>query len=439
MKRVFIAALMIFILQIAINAYCASVQVVSGGSGVYYLKGFDFVDIGGVEIVIQYDTSALSNPRVAAGSSLASTMFFPNAKYSASSVKIVAATLSPIKSGDLATITFDVKGDNPPDPYITMKKLATVTAANVPLETPAATISGNTSNTDTNNQTTNPSSNPTVNPTVNPQTNPYGSTPSIGSLTLPQDLTSSPSTPSTERKSDSQPLVTDLRKDMTLPLGDSAGQQMAAEQKSEREKAPEKKSVAYKSTLQLFREFKEEKTPKSLIALFAEVSMPGFAQNPPIVIADGETPVKITLVMRQTENESPKFMLNGAKTLNLSGEGEDVITWTIEALPKKGAVEAVLTVIDGKAVMEFPLTVVPSVSPVMTKGKALSEADFNTYLAGKFDLNKDGKFDAVDDYIYTANYIAAMKIKPQKAAKEEAVKPDAKGDAKSKEKQPVKP
>jgi len=119
----------------------------------------------------------------------------------------------------------------------------------------------------------------------------------------------------------------------------------------------------------------------------------------------------------------------------LSGEGEDLITWTVDAIPKKDATEAKLTVIDGQSIFEIPLTIVPKIDPLLTKGKALSEADFALYLKKpqKFDLNKDQKFDAVDDFIYTANYIVAMKIKPVKVTQEEPPKPDVKGADKLKE------
>lgn len=62
----------------------------------------------------------------------------------------------------------------------------------------------------------------------------------------------------------------------------------------------------------------------------------------------------------------------------------------------------------------FPLTLVPKASPEVGKKKGLDEAAFNAFLSErgtserpKFDLNNDGKRDYIDDYIYTANYIAA--------------------------------
>lgn len=461
MKKLFLAALVMFLAQMAVKADAASISVVPGGGGVYYVKGFDFTDIGGVEIEIQYDTATLANPRITQGSLLASTMFIPNPKFSASTVKFAAMSLSAIKgSGDLAAITFDLKGAAPGVVTIARSKLTTTTAATVTPGTPPATTTAG----GTGAGTTPPGGTGTVatgtgataagatgtstTSTVAAAATATGAAAtaartavtavsggsSIGTITLPPDQVEAAVA---ERKAESEPLVTDLRKDMTLPLGGGGEKKGASEsKKAAADKKEQQKFISYKNTLQLFKEFKGEKSAASLIPLFAEVAIPDFSQEPPIAFADGKTPLKITLKLRQSSSEAPKFMLQGANVKQLGGEGEDNVTWTIEALPKKDAVEATLTVIDGNSVIDFPLTVVPQINPLLTKGKALSEADFAAYLAkpARFDLNKDGKFDAVDDYIYTANYIVALKIKPEKAArdeKKEAAQPAAKEGGKA--------
>jgi len=450
MRRFLLTVVIIFLLQISVKAEAASILVVPGENGVYYVKAVDFGEISGVELEIQYDTATLANPRITQGPMLASTMFVPNTKFSPSSVKIAAMSLSSIKgSGDLATLTFDLKGANPPKPAIIRSKLAAAsTGASVKVDTPATSGSGGTGGGGSGG-TGDGGSGGTGGGGSGGTGGGGGGTggggvtvaggASVGTITLPQDQIAAAEA---ERKTDYQPLVTDLRKDMTLPLGDSGSKQISStETAAEPVKEQAKKSVSYKSTVQLFKDFKGEKSSKSLIPLFAEVAPPDFKQEPPIAFADGKTSLKITLELKQVGSESPKFLLQGANVKKLSGQGEGTITWTIEAVPKKDAVEAVLTVIDGQTVMDFPLTITPGIDPLLTKAKALSEADFVAYLAKplKFDLNNDGKFDAVDDFIYTANFIVAMKITPEKAKKEEkteAPKPGAKDDAKAKE--PVK-
>lgn len=447
MKKIFLAALVMFLVQMAATADAASISLVPGGSGVYVVKGADFTDIGGVEIEIQYDAATLANPRITQGPLLASTMFIPNPKFSASTVKFAAMSLSAIKgSGDLATITFDLKGAAPGAVTIARSKLTNVTANTVKLDTPPPAATADAGGTGVGTIPVGGSRTATTGTGTTSVAASGGGVSvsggsSIGTITLPQEQVEAAIA---ERKAESEPLVTDLRKDMTLPLGDSSAKKDSSEEKkSEPSKKDQQKSVSYKSTLQLFKEYKGERSAGSLIPLFAEISPPDFTQEPLIALSDGKTPVKITLIVKQSGSETPKFLLQGANLKQLLNEGEGAVTWTIEAIPKKDAVEATLTVIDGRTVVDFPLKVVPQVNALLTKGKTLSEADFAVYLANppKFDLNRDGKFDAVDDYIYTANYIVAMKIKPEKARKEEkkeAPKPVVKDDGKAKKPAAVK-
>ena len=509
MKRILTAAIMMLMLQLAVTAESASIAVDRvGTSNVYAVKGYDFVDIGGVEVEIHYDPATLANPRITQGPLLASTTFIGNTKFSASSVKIAAFTLSAIKGSDvLVTITFDLKSANPGPVYPTNQKITTVKAEKItPVdEATAAAIAKAKADADAQAAAdaqakadaeakaaadaqakaaadlkaaadanavadlkaaadAKAKADADVKAAADAKAKAvadaiaaaaagktaaerviaadaraitYAGAASVGTITLPVDQIAAAEA---GKQTDYQPLVTDLRKDMTQPLGDSESKQgSSGEKTAEPAKEQQKKSVSYISTLQLFKDFKGEKSSKSLIPLFAEIKPPDFKQEPPIAFSDGKTPLKITLVIKQTGSEAPKFLFQGANVKQLNRDGEESTTWTIEAIPRKDAVEATLTVVDGQTVMDFALTVVPRVDPLLTKAKALSEADFAAYLAkpAKFDFNKDGKFDAVDDFIYTANFIVAMKITPEKAKKEE--KPavpkteGAKGDSKSKE------
>jgi hypothetical protein len=259
---------------------------------------------------------------------------------------------------------------------------------------------------------------------------------SVGTITLPSDQLAS-----NDRKTEYQPLVTDLRGDMTIPLsGGGSAAQAAGDQKPAKDKTgQESKSVSHKSVLQLFREFGGEKSAKTLVALFADGDVPNFSQVPSVALSDGITPVRLTLTLKPGGNETPKFILQGASVKQINSEGEELTVWTIDALPKKGVYDAKLTVIDGQSIMELPLVVAPPIGPLVPKAQKFTEADFTLYLSkpAKFDLNKDEKFDSLDDYIFTANYIAALKIKPEKLKKEES-KPMEKGEVKGKEPQKTK-
>jgi len=423
MKKLVILPLVLLLLQFSVFSYAARVELVPGAKGVYYVKAVDFVDVGGVEVEIQYDKLTLSNPRITQGPMLASTMFIPNTQFSPSSVKIAAMSLSALKgSGDLAVITFDVKGDKAGPVMISGRpKLAATTGAKVPTtEPPVASTGGGgdlgwKDSSGSNVSTGGGSTGGGV--SSGGEVASGGVSPSVGTITLPTDPLAE-----AERKVDAQPLVTELRKEMTQS---SAGADPAAADKSAKaaakDKDAEKKFESFKGVLELFKAFKGERTMASLVSLFAEAEAPGLTQSPPVALADGKSPVSIVLVLKASGEETPNFIMQGASVKQLSNDA-DALSWTIEAVPKKDVVEAKLTVINGASMLEYPLTVAPVIDPLLTKGKALSAADFTLYLAvpPKFDLNKDGKFDALDDFIYTANYIVAMKIKPEKSVKPEA-------------------
>lgn len=428
MKRMLVLPLFLMPL-FAVDSYAASgrVDIVPGAKGVYYVKAVDFAEVGGVEVEVQYDTKTLSNPRIDQGPKLASTMFIPNPNCNPptcskpSSVKIAAMSLSPISgSGDLAIITFDVKGETAG--FVNKVRSKLVETSGTPVVQTKPPVVPEPPVVDPNTDTLPPPPPPPLPPpppTVTADTT-YGT---AGSISLPTD----PLAP-TERKADYLPLVTELRKDITAPPpGSDAASATAAAKPSAKDKEAEKKFQSFDNVLQLFKAFKGERTMKAMISLFADAEIPAFTQSPPVAIADGKTPVKITLVVKPSGDESPKFIMQGASVKQLSSEGE-AVTWIIEAVPKKDVYDVLLTVIDGSRILEYPLTVSPQINPLLSKGKKLSEADFALYLAKppKFDFNKDKKFDAIDDFIYTANYIVAMKIKPEKSAKpEKSTKPES--------------
>ncbi len=383
-----------------------------GNAGVFYLNGIDFVNVDGIEVELVYDTTALANPRITQGPELVSTYYYPNPKFTARSVKIVASTISKIKSGHLATISFDLIGSSTGSMAVARRIISDSTGTAAPstsasgasIVTPTGT---NTNLTDPRDDTVNT---PRAQDSSALSTSISGGGISIGAVTLPQDQMAT-----TERKPEYQPLVTDLRKDMTIPAASSESSKAGLEKSSSDDRKVEQKLVSYKSVVQHFKEFKGDRTSNALIALFAEAAIPEFTQEPLVAISDGLTSVKLTLILKPSRDEIPKFILQGANVKQLRGEGEEV-KWTIEALPKKGVSEAKLTVIDGSMLMEFPLTVAPPAAVALNKGVKISEADFTAYLSkpAKYDLNSDGKFDYMDDFIYTANYIVAMKIKPEK-------------------------
>jgi len=90
------------------------VAIIPAGPGVYAVMAQNFVDVGGCEIEITYDTTAFANPRIVQGDLTARTMFVPNPQFRPNVVKLAFMSLMPIVgSGTLATITFDQLGTVP--------------------------------------------------------------------------------------------------------------------------------------------------------------------------------------------------------------------------------------------------------------------------------------------------------------------------------------
>jgi hypothetical protein len=171
----------------------------------------------------------------------------------------------------------------------------------------------------------------------------------------------------------------------------------------------EKKFVVLRGVLQAFREYTGEINQQSLTALFGSVVNAGVRQDPPVVLSDGKTTVKLVIQAPAVEKVVHSFYLSGAKLVSLGREGA---AWIVEVLPDANVYEASVTVLSNGSTTEIPITVAPPMDADAGSSIGLGEKEFNVFLkergtekAPRFDLNKDGKRDYVDDYIFTANFI----------------------------------
>ena len=164
------------------------------------------------------------------------------------------------------------------------------------------------------------------------------------------------------------------------------------------------------SVLEKFRLFSGEKTPGNLVGLFDREPGATFSQTPPICIADGKSSVKVTIA-RVPGDTTPTFSLSSARYVSL--EQADDGGWQLVVTPDRGALRASVRLQADGAQVEIPLTVAPRADVVTDKTGRVSAADFLLFLktrgsesAPKGDLNGDGRRDYLDDYIYTANFLA---------------------------------
>jgi hypothetical protein len=92
----------------------------------------------------------------------------------------------------------------------------------------------------------------------------------------------------------------------------------------------------------------------------------------------------------------------------------------LELLPKKNVTVASVTILAEKVVSTIPLTLVPPMGPATISA---DEAAFTAFLKDRgakkpaYDLNGDGLHDAVDDYIYTGQYLVKRRAAGNKLKK----------------------
>jgi hypothetical protein len=272
---------------------------------------------------------------------------------------------------------------------------ADTTATTEPPTTPAETATtGQTSGSSTESATT----------ATSPGTRHLGA----GTVTIPSEMDD------TAKLSENRETASGESAEAMEDKAAGAGTETMAEDKSAelvaKAVAPEQKNIVYKSVLERFREFDGQKTPQALTALFDPAATPGVRQEPAVALSDGKTKVKVFIQLPHATKDATNFALRGAKLVSLKKEGT---TWVVEALPENKVYEASITALSNGATTEIPLTLAPPVGANIGAAGKLDEAGFALFLKEKgtdkkpgFDLNGDKVRNYIDDYIYTANYVA---------------------------------
>jgi hypothetical protein len=224
------------------------------------------------------------------------------------------------------------------------------------------------------------------------------------------------------------------------------GQQPSAPKDEKEKKAT---YFAYPSLLDRFRDFKGERSLKSLTALFDQ-KQKGFSQEPALFLADGKATVTAIITVPPTASEAPNFALNkDAQMVSFQRGSESDSTWIVEVKPKKGAYNVVLSYFLDDVLTEIPLIVAPRIESYRSKSfSKLTEADAIQFLEAAVpgkdnlanDLNSDKLVNYIDDYIFLSNYLVQTPP-PKPAGKQETdikapvaekTKPEAvKGDKQS--------
>lgn len=405
----------------------ANVSISRTGNGVYVVQGTNLEDISGMDVSFNYDTT-LGKPTVTAGGLVSGSMFAAKADNGFIRIGIVTGSGSINGTGQIAVVTFDKKGaaGNVSIPKVSLYK-ANLTQSPVTTDTITST---------SDTKTTNQDGGGTQNTgTVNQNAGTVANQPIVvgGTVTLPTDAPAA-----TETKT--QPAAPEYREE---PKSDQpvAAREPEAKSQETQAKSPEKKLESQKSVLNRFRDYKGELSPKSLIALFDRDEKSGVKQEPAFLLADGKAALKV-VVPSVAGKQAPNFALKKARLVSLKRDADN--NWVVEARPEKGAYDASLTMLLDESMVELPLVVAPKVDIDLDKSGKITEDGFKRFLkergtekAPKYDLNGDGRRDYIDDYIFTANYLAYQnnkaKTKEKVTVKEKEAKPTEKqADSKAK-------
>lgn len=400
----------------------ASVTITPAGEASFAVQGDNMNGVSGIELTIGYDTSALTSPSVSWGGLINGALSIANTTVPGT-IRIAIIRTSPFSgSGQIAALSFDARNGSGGITSVSAK-MTDINGVNIPAQpaiapAAAAIASSTIAASDTASASPAPVTTPGV-PFSQPaatRTPPAAAAstappvPSgLGTVTLPDVNQAKSEVRQGEPKTVHPPESSETAVTTAGEL-----KQPPAEKNAEAIAPADAKQTVYSSVLDRFRTYQGERSPKSLLELFAKAVSPSIRQDPAVAISDGTATVRVTVDLSATKGTSTVFALTGAKMVSLNRK-DDSGTWVLDALPKVNSLKATVTATNSNSIVEFPLTVVPPAPAVSAK-----QADFIAFLKDggakvpKHDLNGDGRHDYQDDFIYTAHYL----IKSGAAAKD---------------------
>jgi hypothetical protein len=420
--RTFVSiATVIIVLWNAAFSSAASVNVTPSGGNSFIIQGDGMDGVYGVDVVINYDSSSLSAPTVSQGALVSGALFVTNTN-SPGVIKVGVISVKAFSgSGQIGLITFaEKKGSG----GITSVSSKTIDSSGDLTSAQTDASGGGDSSTVFSSTPGIPFSRPTTASTpATTSTSAASTSQTTGSSTtlsgyvvMPSEVTPKKETSPAETTAK---VVEAPAEELEIAVTSAKADIPAAAKDIEPPAKPEKsKSTVYSGVLERFRNYKGEKNPAILSALFKKEVASSIRQQSLVVLSDGTTNLRVVATLTSSAGASPNFALNGATLVSLKRDSNSA-NWIIDVLPRKNAVQATLTIMDGSEDIEYPLTTAPPL-----KDRLVSEAAFAAFLKNTdikvTDLNGDGKHDYIDDYIYTANYLARMG--EEKAKKEASAK-----------------
>lgn len=412
--------LQVILTMAEVGAAEAQVQLtlVPEGANVFSLRGSGLNNIAVLDFEFSYDTAAMSNPQAVRGELIPSDAIFDFNPSLPGEIRLFSriAKKAINGSGTIARLIFEGVANAEGRILNMSANLVSVTAT--PVSATVRIMSGPRQQPPAPQPDASPAATPgTVAADVEPPVQPAASASRTSTTTapsasnMPGTVTMPPGRPENESGA---PPAASVPTETPPPV-----QQTAATPPRQRE-VPEAampepsvtlKSVSYPGVMDRLREYGGPRTPQALAALFEPASGRMVRQEPEAAVSDGENVVRLRIDLPLTLKETPSFSLRRASMISLQ-HAEDG-SWLIEARPARDSIDARLTVNAGGGTILFPLVVAPALEPALLAAYGSVEELFLRYLKPdgpqkdpRFDLNRDGKIDHIDDYILTVNYLA---------------------------------
>lgn len=405
--RAILSAALLILLSSSL-ALGAAITITPSGNGVFTLQGNSMDGVGGIDLTVNYDNSSLASPSVSQGALVSGAIFAANPIFSANTIRIAIISTKPFSgSGPIATISF---GTHSGAGSLAVSS-SMITTSGSPMSGGGRTTAYDFQTSSSSTATSSPSGTSggtavTSGGGVTTGTTGGGSsgssvTTTLGTVSMPADNQPKgeikPSEPPANVPPPAIPAPIENEKRTVEPP--------PVEQTVEPAQAAQAKQITYSSVLKRFRSYQGEKKPAAMMALFSEPVAPTIRQEPYPAISNGSTNIKISVDLPSTGRTAPNFSLTGAKMISLKRDDKSG-SWILEVLPQTGALKAMVTILSGSSIIDYPLTIVPPVADFSP-----AEANFAAFLKdsgakpAKHDLNGDGKHDFKDDFIYTGHYL----------------------------------
>lgn len=381
----------------------ATVTLSPNGNGRYTVNGDSMGGVAGIDLTIGYDPARLSGPTVTWGPLIAGAVSIANTNIPGS-IRIAIVKPEPFaqSSGVIATISFAAEREACGILQLSAKLINEKTLA-VPVQAAVAGGAACGAAPDAPLSTTpgvpfsQTASSGTTSSTAG--SNPSQGVAGLGSVRMPGESQAVKEERPAEKAAPPPSAVE------SAPEAATAQSVPAAVERSAEPVEAPVSQTAYVGVIERFRSFRGERSTEAMLDLFAQPVAPDIRQEPSVVISDGKSTARVSLDLTVSKGAADNISLIGATLVSLKN-GDDKGRMVIDLMPQYGVTKSVVTIVTGRAVIEYPLTVVPPVKAV-----AGSRAEFASFIKDsgskepKYDLNGDGRHDYQDDFIYTGHYL----------------------------------